>query len=195
MVTSCIIEASRGVPALKALICWNAVCIELFRIVSREWLTRYREVFTKVHANCRFIRAPSPLCTACVCLGLQAPRLSSVALCPQEHLGGGGASQAWALGRGWSGGGDWSTIGLFSKPQSYHLVGKPDLLLGGSGLGAGLGSRKPRKWPSMPCRVGPSLCMKRELCGKRHRAPKLRGTDSPHCFSSFQSLHSEIWEP
>lgn len=47
----------------------------------------------------------------------------------------GPASEGW----------DWSMIGLFSKPQSYHLVYKSGLLLGSSALRAGLGSRKPRK--------------------------------------------------
>lgn len=116
--------------------------------------------------------------------GSEAPRLSSVALCPQnawgeephrpglwgEAVGLGAEVVGGTLSEGW----DWSMTGLFSKPQSYHRVGKPGLLSGGSGLGADLGSRKPRMWPSMPLPGGSLSVCEAGVGWRETQAPTLK---------------------
>lgn len=86
---------------------------------------------------CRAVKGkPSPLCTACICLGLKAPRLSSRALSSIElrrgrSLEGLGSGKRLVMGRAGGEGGVLEHDWLFSKPlQSHHLVAKPGLLLG-----------------------------------------------------------------
>lgn len=125
-------------------------------------LTRYREVFTKVCLNvCRAVNHPlsAQLVFVWVCRHpVWALWLSDRTPRRREER-----RRARALGRDWWGGsgggcsGIWrngtpTMVCLLSEPlQSYHLVDKPDLFLGWSGLRAGLGFRKPRESrPNMP---------------------------------------------
>lgn len=79
-----------------------------------------------------------------------------------------------------------ATVWLLSEPLLNHLVDKPNVFLGWSGLRAGLGLSRPDMF--LPCRPLPLsyLYLKNwELGRKRYRAHKLNGnTFSQNCFCS-----------